>query len=167
MPAGPTPKTIVWLSMASTYFFWLAVLGLMVRPRPDRMFIDRTSAGREPSPWRSIPRLRSTASPVSTSPLASSASSCSNSSTPSALSLAEPVSVISLPRTWTSLSSTRSTVVRTSSRLPSRVTMDCSAGTTILLMTRSVARGDAGVSGMGAAEAVRLLSVGWNRIAPG
>jgi hypothetical protein len=40
------PKTIVCLSMASTYRFWFSVLGRMVRPRLLRMLRLRTSADR-------------------------------------------------------------------------------------------------------------------------
>ncbi len=65
------PKTIVCLSMASTYRFWLSVLGRIVRPRLDRMFCVSTSAGvsSPPSADPSPPALsmaieRSTASSV-------------------------------------------------------------------------------------------------------
>src|SRR5690625_7230725 len=46
VPAGPIPNTTVLASIASTYSFWPTDLGLMVRPRLDRMFIVSTSAGR-------------------------------------------------------------------------------------------------------------------------
>ncbi len=63
------PKITVCLSMASTYRFWLSVLGRMVRPREERMFWVRTSAGVSSGPVPSSLALsmaieRSTASSV-------------------------------------------------------------------------------------------------------
>ena len=61
VPAGPMPKTTVWLSMASTYRFWFSDLGRTVRPRLETIPRLRTSAGRsEVSVLRSSDIVRCT-----------------------------------------------------------------------------------------------------------
>ncbi len=49
------PNTMVLASIASTYRFWFNVFGRIVRPRLDRMFRVRTSAGRSAVCERSMP----------------------------------------------------------------------------------------------------------------
>ena len=46
VPAGPMPKTKASVRMASTYFFWPTVLGLMERPRLVRTESPKTTEGR-------------------------------------------------------------------------------------------------------------------------
>src|SRR5215472_13830456 len=90
-----------------------------------------TSAGRAPDLRRSIPTLRSTTSGVTSVPLASSLVSSSNSSPMTAASLADPVTVISFPRTWMSESNASSITCSNSSREPSRLTIECGSGITM------------------------------------
>ncbi|SKZ70205.1 Uncharacterised protein [Mycobacteroides abscessus subsp. abscessus] len=65
VPAGPSPNTMVLLSMASTYFFWLSVLGRIVFPRREMMSSDSTSAGDSDDPSLNIDTLCRTRSGVS------------------------------------------------------------------------------------------------------
>ena len=127
------PKTIVCRSIASTYRFWFSVFGRIVRPRRDRMLRLSTSAGRSASPACSIPSECRMESAVRVCPAATSSSSSSNSRTARALSAGSPLIVISLPRTWMSLASASSMILSSSSREPSRPTMACEPGTTILV----------------------------------
>src|SRR5690606_40702270 len=62
VPAGPTPNTTVYWSMASTYRFWFNVLGRIVRPRRDKTFMLRTSAGESELPDESMVTVRRTVS---------------------------------------------------------------------------------------------------------
>ncbi len=94
------PKTIVFLSIASTYRFWLRVLGRMVRPRLERMFWVSTSAGVSagPSPFPlalalSMAIERSTASSVIGCPVRSTSIISSNSRWISATSAAAPTAL--------------------------------------------------------------------------
>src|SRR5205809_329575 len=139
-------KTIVCWSMASTYRFWLSVLGRIVRPREDRMSSVSTSAGRTPDLRRSMGTIRSTAPAVSSAPPASRAVSSSNRSATSAVSAGVPEIVISLPRTWMSASNEPSITRSSSSPDPSRATIECSSGMTTLTWVGSPAGGPAGVS---------------------
>src|SRR5215831_1169273 len=136
-------KTMVCWSMASTYRFWLSVLGRIVRPRADRMSRVSTSAGRTPDLRRSMGTIRSTAPAVSSAPPASRAVSSSNSSATSAVSAGAPEIVISLPRTWMSASKESSTTRSSSSPDPSRATIECSSGMTTLTWVGSPAGGPA------------------------
>src|SRR5262245_256130 len=145
VPAGPMQKTIVCWSMASTYRFWLSVLGRIVRPREDRMSRVSTSAGRTPDLRRSMGTIRSTAPAVSSAPPASRAVSSSNSSA-TAASAGAPEIVISLPRTWISASNELSITRSSSSPDPSRATIECSSGMTTLTWVGSTAGGPAGAS---------------------
>ncbi len=131
VPAGPIAKTIVCLSIASTYRFWLSVFGRMVRPLLDRMSRVSTSTGRAPDLRRSMATLRWTTSAVTSVPLVISVVSSSKSSPMIAASLADPVTVISLPRTWMSESNSSSITWSSSSRDPSRLTIECGSGITI------------------------------------
>src|SRR5215469_657104 len=146
VPAGPMQKTIVCWSMASTYRFWLSVLGRIVRPREDRMSRVSTSAGRTPDLRRSMGTIRSTAPAVSSAPPASRAVSSSNSSATTAVSAGPPEIVISLPRTWISASNEFSITRSSSSPDPSRATIECSSGMTTLTWVGSLAGGAAGAS---------------------
>src|SRR5215510_7675078 len=146
VPAGPMQKTIVCWSMASTYRFWLSVLGRIVRPREDRMSRVSTSAGRTPDLRRSMGTIRSTAPAVSSAPPASRAVSSSNSSATTAVSAGAPEIVISLPRTWMSASNEFSITRSNSSPDPSRATIECSSGMTTLTGVGSTAGGPAGAS---------------------
>ncbi len=93
------PKTIVFLSIASTYRFWLRVLGRMVRPRLERMFWVSTSAGVSgPSPLPfalalSMAIERSTASSVIGCPVRSTSIISSNSRWMRATSAASPIAL--------------------------------------------------------------------------
>src|SRR2546430_1349291 len=138
-------KTIVCWSMASTYRFWLSVLGRIVRPGEDRMSRVSTSGGRMPDVRRSMSRIRSTAPAVSSAPPASRAVSSSNRSATSAVSAGVPEIVISLPRTWMSASNEPSITRSSSSPDPSRATIECSSGMTTLTWVGSPASGLAGV----------------------
>jgi hypothetical protein len=90
-----------------------------------------TSAGRAPDFLRSMATLRSTTSVVTSVPLAIRVVSSSNSSPMTAASLADPVTVISLPRTWMSESNSSSITASSSSRDPSRLTIEWGSGITI------------------------------------
>src|ERR1700729_295314 len=123
----------------------------MVRTRADRMSRVSTSAGRAPDLRRSIATLRSTTSAASSAPLASSRVSSSNSRATSAVSSGVPVTVISLPRTWMSAPKAPSITCSSSSREPSRLTIEWSSGITILTRVRPSGdvvpvRGSVGVS---------------------
>lgn len=131
VPAGPMPKTMVCLSIASTYRFWLTVFGRMVRPREDRMSRDRTSAGRSVA-IRSMWMLRSTASGDSSAPEPTNSISSSKRRTTTPLSSGLPVMVISLPRTWMSALKAPSMTRRSSSPDPRRLTIGCPSGMTTL-----------------------------------
>ena len=63
-PAGPIPKVIVFVSIASTYFFWFEVLGRIVFPLLLRILRDKTSAGCSVGFWFTIPTERLTMSAV-------------------------------------------------------------------------------------------------------
>src|SRR3712207_3764685 len=95
----------------------------------------RTSAGRSEPPARSIPMTRRTESGRSTWPVPSSAISSSNTATAKALSAGWPVTAISLPRTWTSVSTSFSTRRSNSSPEPSRATIDTESGTVMVVRT--------------------------------
>ena len=112
------PKTIVFWSIASTYFFWFSVFGRMVRPRLLRMLRLSTSAGRSCVSVRSMPMERSTVSAVSPWPVRTMATSSSSSRSTSATSAGAPVTVSWLPRAWTAASNASSTMRRYSSPGP-------------------------------------------------
>src|ERR1700733_3594502 len=110
-----------------------------------------TSAGRAPDFLRSMATMRSTTSAASSVPLDSSWVSSSKSLATSAVSSGEPVTVISLPRTWMSAPNAPSITCSSSSREPSRLTIEWSSGITILTRVRPSAdvvpvRGSVGVS---------------------
>src|SRR6478672_6166066 len=109
----------------------------MFLPRRDRMLRLSTSAGRSAESAVSIPSAWPTASGVRFWPARMSSNSSSNNRTAMALSAGAPVMVISLPRTWMSLSSFVSITRSNSSREPSKATIACSPGTTRVVETRS------------------------------
>ena len=125
------PKTTVCLSMASTYRFWLSVLGRIVLPREDKMLWVSTSAGLASSAAFIIEQIRSTPSGVRPWPVRSTVTISFTTSAARATAAWVPVRVISLPRTWMSASSSRSRMRRNSSRVPSTFTMSMEDGTLI------------------------------------
>src|SRR3954463_1244014 len=102
----------------------------------------RTSAGRSEPPLRSIAMTRRTESGRSVCPVPRSAISSSKTRTAKALSAGCPVTAISLPRTWTSASTSSSTSRRSSSPEPSRATIDTDSGT--VMVARTAAGGGPG-----------------------
>src|SRR5215218_6145341 len=132
------PKTTVFLRMASTYFFWPRVLGLMERPRAVRTASPNTWEGRAP-PSSSSPRMmsmeRPTVSAVRASPRSSRVMSSSKSRATRSASVCSPVMVISLPRTKTVLSKAASISFSSSSRVPRRLTIEWFPGTSTLTWT--------------------------------
>ncbi len=132
------PKTMVCLSIASTYRFWFSVLGRMVRPREDRMFCVSTWAGVS---WPSLSPFslalsmaieRSTASSVIGCPVRSTSIISSNTRWMRATSWVSPTALISFPRTWMSAAGKAVSITRRrESPDPSTVTMGCWAGTVI------------------------------------
>lgn len=132
------PKTTVCLSIASTYRFWLSVLGRIVRPREDRMFCVSTSAGvsgPSPSPFSlalSMAIERSTASSVIGCPVRSTSIISANRRWITAMSAGAPTALISLPRTCMSAAGKALSITRSrESPEPSTITMGCWAGTVI------------------------------------
>jgi hypothetical protein len=126
------PKTTVFLRMASTYFFWPTVLGLMERPRVVRTESPKTTEGRpSPSPWM-MSMERPTVSAVRASPRSSRVMSSSKSRATRSVSVCSPVMVISLPRTNTVLSKAASISLSSSSRVPRRLTIEWFPGTSTL-----------------------------------
>src|SRR5258708_598204 len=126
----------------------------------------RTSAGRTLDFRRSIATLRSTTSAASSAPLASSRVSSSKSLATSAVSSGEPVTVISLPRTWMSAPKAPSITCSSSSRDPSRLTIEWSSGITILTRVRpsgdsSPLRGSVGVSVKSPSPPGRAPGIAW------
>src|SRR5215211_2116484 len=129
------PKTTVCLRMASTYFFWPTVLGLMERPRVVRTESPKTTEGRaSPSPWM-MSMERPTVSAVRASPRSSRVMSSSKRRATRSASACSPVMVISLPRTKTVLSKAASISLSSSSRVPRRLTIEWFPGTSTLTWT--------------------------------
>src|SRR5918996_1519580 len=128
------PKTTVFLRMASTYFFWPTVLGLIERPRLVRTESPNTCDGLAwPSRMMSIERP--TVSAVSASPRSSRVISSSKRRATRSASVCSPVMVISLPRTKTVLSNAASISLSSSSRVPRRLTIEWFPGTSTLTWT--------------------------------
>ena len=135
VPAGPMPKTTVCLRMASTYFFWPTVLGLMERPRLVRTESPKTTEGLAvPSP-RMMSMERPTVSAVRASPRSIRVMSSSKRRATRSASACSPVMVISLPRTKTVLSKAASISFSSSSRVPRRLTIEWFPGTSTLTWT--------------------------------
>jgi phosphate starvation-inducible protein PhoH len=86
-----------------------------------------------------VDSVRRTASTDSVSPFSISSRSSEKRRSAVALSAGAPVIVISLPRTWTSLTRVRSMSRRISSLGPSRFTMILGSETEILVCTRAAA----------------------------
>src|SRR5215207_2837050 len=129
------PKTTVFRRMASTYFFWPTVLGLMERPRLVRTESPKTTEGRAvPSP-RMMSIEWPTVSAVRASPRSSRVMSSSKRRATRSESACSPVMVISLPRTKTVLSKAASISLSSSSRVPRRLTIEWFPGTSTLTWT--------------------------------
>src|SRR6266545_2029999 len=129
------PNTTVLLRMASTYFFWPMVLGLTERPRLVSTESPNTTDGRAATSPLTMSMERPTVSTVSASPRSSRVISSSNRRATRSASACSPVMVISLPRTNTELSKAASISLSSSSRVPRRLTMEWSPGTSTLTWT--------------------------------
>src|SRR5919204_278948 len=129
------PKTTVLLRIASTYRFCPIVLGLTLRPRAVSTASPKTADGRTASPSRTMAIERPTVSLVRASPRSSRLISSSNRRATRSASAGSPVMVISLPRTNTELSKAASISLSSSSRVPSRLTIEWFPGTSTLTWT--------------------------------
>src|SRR5919106_1491849 len=126
------PNTTVLLRIASTYFFWPTVLGLIERPRLVSTASPNTTDGRAGSSPLTMSMERPTVSAVSESPRSSRTISSSNRRATRSASACSPVMVISLPRTNTVLSKAASISLSSSSLVPSRLTIVWLPGTRTL-----------------------------------